>query len=331
MKILAIETSCDETAAAVLENEVVISSEIYTQIEIHKKFGGVVPEVASRNHLDKISKVIDKAIKNADIKLSDLDLIAVTYTPGLVGALLVGVSYAKALAYSLGIDLVAVNHLNGHILSALIENKELRPPFITLLASGGHTMLIEVRDYTDFNVLGKSRDDALGEAFDKVARLLGESYPGGPQIEKLAKNGKNTIEFPKSYLDKDSLDFSFSGIKSAVLNYINTMKMKNLNISKEDVASSFQEAVFDVVVDKTNLAVKKTKIKRLAVVGGVASNKRLRELINQKIDSKVDIYYPSLKYCTDNAAMIGIAGYYSYINGNRADLTLNAIATNAKI
>lgn len=325
---LAIETSCDETSVAIVKNgREVLSNVIYSQIEIHEKFGGVVPEIASRNHVDKISGIIDEAIAQSGHGFSDLDFISTTYGPGLVGALLVGMSTAKALAFSLGIPLVPVNHIEGHIFANFIEYPELEPPLLCLVVSGGHTHLVHVKDYQTFEVLGKTRDDASGEAYDKVARTLGLGYPGGPMIDKLAKIGDaSKIKFPRTYLEKDSLDFSFSGIKSAVLNYINGCRMKNIEIIVEDVAASFQEAVVEVLVDKMAMAIELTGVDKIALAGGVASNSYLREKMMVMAKEKgVAFYKPSLVLCTDNAAMIGCVGYYNYKAGIVGDQYLNAI------
>ncbi len=325
---LAIETSCDETSVAVLRNgREVMANIIYSQIEIHEKYGGVVPEIASRSHVDKISSIVDEAMATAKIAFKDLDFISTTYGPGLVGALLVGMSTAKALAFSLGIPLVPVNHIEGHIFANFIEYPDLEPPLLSLVVSGGHTHLIYVKDYQSFEVLGKTRDDASGEAYDKVARTLGLGYPGGPLIDQLAKEGDaSQIKFPRTYLEKDSLDFSFSGIKSAVLNYINGCKMKSQPIVAANVAASFQEAVVEVLVDKMELAIERTGVKQIALAGGVAANSYLREEMEKLAKRKaVDFYRPSLKLCTDNAAMIGCVGYYNYKAGILADQYLNAV------
>ncbi len=325
---LAIETSCDETAAAVLENgRTVLSNVVYSQIDIHENYGGVVPEIASRNHVKKISPIIDQALVEAGKTFDDLDMVAVTYGPGLVGALLVGVSAAKSIAYTTGKPLVPVNHIEGHICANFIQHPDLEPPFVCLVVSGGHTHLVHVKDYGDYDILGKTRDDAAGEAYDKVARTLGLGYPGGPKIDRLAKTGKaDAITFPRVRLEKGSLDFSFSGIKSAVLNYINQQKMKQVEVVPADVAASFQAAVVDVLAEKTLLAVKQTQTDKIVVAGGVAANSALRERLQQEADKKGLSYYsPSLALCTDNAAMIGCAGYYEYLKGIRGGLDLNAV------
>ncbi len=327
--ILSIETSCDETSAAIVKNgREVLSNMIYSQIDIHKKFGGVVPEVASRNHVEKISQVVDEAMDEAGVGFDDIDGIAVTYGPGLVGALLVGVSYAKGLSFTLNKPLVPVNHIEGHICANFIAHKDLEPPFISLVVSGGHTHIVHIKDYGDYEILGKTRDDAAGEAFDKVARSLGLGYPGGPLIDKLAKIGnEKAIDFPRVYLEKDSLDFSFSGIKSAVLNYLNQQKQKKLPIVDEDVAASFQKAVVEVIADKVIVAAERVGVDTIVLAGGVAANSGLRKEFEEKLENKaIDFKFPPIILCTDNAAMIGSAGYYEYINGQFADQTLNAIS-----
>ena len=324
---LSIESSCDETSAAILKNgREVLSNIISTQIETHKKFGGVVPEVASRKHIESIDEVVQEALDEAKLSFKDIDHIAVTYGPGLAGALLVGLSHAKALAYTLDIPLVGVNHIEGHVSANYIEHKDLKPPFITLIVSGGHTHLVEVKDYGEYKILGRTRDDASGEAFDKIARAMGLGYPGGPIIDKLAKLGnKNAIEFPRANMDEE-YDFSFSGLKSAVLNYLNAKKMKNEEIIVEDVAASFQEAVVEVLSTKAIKAALDKNYKTITLAGGVACNSALREKITEMAKNHdIDIKYPSLVLCTDNAAMIGCAGYYSYINGRRDNMALNAV------
>lgn len=327
IKILSIETSCDETAAAVVENgRHVLSNVIYSQIPIHQKFGGVVPEVASRNHVEKVSQVVDQALKESGSTFEDIDGIAVTYGPGLVGALLVGVSYGKALSYGLKKPLIPVNHIEGHICANYIQDKNLEPPFVSLVVSGGHTHLVHVKDYGVYEILGKTRDDAVGEAFDKVARSLGLAYPGGPLIDKHAQEGNpQAVAFPRTYLDKDSLDFSFSGIKSAVLNYLNQEKQHKRPINIEDVAASFQKSVVEVLAKKALMACEKVGCQTLVLAGGVAANSGLRKELEEK--EGLILKFPSLALCTDNAAMIGSAAYYEYLNSNFSDLSLNAVSS----
>ncbi|KEH98528.1 tRNA (adenosine(37)-N6)-threonylcarbamoyltransferase complex transferase subunit TsaD [Clostridium massiliodielmoense] len=329
IKILAIESSCDETAAAVVVNgREVLSNVIASQIDIHTKFGGVVPEVASRKHIEAIGIVVKEALEEANVTLDDIDAIGVTYGPGLVGALLVGVQYAKSLAYALKKPLIGVNHIEGHISANFIEYKDLKPPFVCLVVSGGHTFIVHMKDYGEFDILGETRDDAAGEAFDKVARAIGLGYPGGPKIDKISRDGnENAIVFPKAnFHDKDCLDFSFSGVKSAVLNYINKMNMKNEEINRADVAASFQKSVVDVLVDNVIKACKLRKVDKIAIAGGVASNTHLREaMINAGNKNKIDVLFPAPILCTDNAAMIGSAAYFEYLKGVAAPLELNAI------
>lgn len=326
--ILAIESSCDETAAAVIKNgREVCSNIIFSQIELHKLYGGVVPEIASRKHIEKINQVINEALVKAQIALNDVDAIAVTYGPGLVGALLVGVAEAKAIAYATKKPLVGVHHIEGHIAANYIENLDLEPPFMCLVVSGGHTHLVKVLDYDQFEIVGKTRDDAAGEAFDKVARAIGLGYPGGPKIDALAKEGnKEAIAFPRAKVDGNEYDFSFSGLKSAVLNYLNQCEMKQIEVNNADVAASFQYAVIDVLTTHAIQAAKEMGMNKLAVAGGVASNSSLRESLQQACEKEgIQFYHPSPIYCTDNAAMIGVAGYYSYIKGVRHGLDLNAV------
>ena len=326
IKIMAIESSCDETSVAVVKNgREVISNVISSQIDMHKKFGGVVPEVASRRHLEVINNIVREALEEAKLSMDDIDAIDVTKGPGLVGALLVGISEAQALSYACKKPLVGVNHMKGHICAALITHKELEPPFICLLVSGGHTYLVHVKDYNNMEVIGKTIDDACGEAYDKVARCLGMNYPGGPEVEKLAKLGNDeAIDFPRVMLDKNSYNFSFSGLKTAVLNYLNNKKQKNEEISKEDVCASFQRAVFDVLIYKTEKLMKEKNLDTLVVSGGVSANNTLREEINKMCENNgFKSYFPDKILCTDNAAMIASSGYYEYISGVRSDLTLN--------
>ncbi|MDO5541598.1 MAG: tRNA (adenosine(37)-N6)-threonylcarbamoyltransferase complex transferase subunit TsaD [Eubacteriales bacterium] len=326
--ILAIESSCDETAAAVVKNgREVLSNIISSQIELHKLYGGVVPEIASRKHIEKINQVIEEALIEAGVTLEDMDAIGVTYGPGLVGALLVGVAEAKAISYAAGKPLVGVHHIEGHISANFIENKELEPPFPCLIVSGGHTHLVLVEDYGKYKILGRTRDDAAGEAFDKVARAIGLGYPGGPKIDKLSKEGNpEAINFPKAHVADAPYDFSFSGLKSAVLNYLNGCKMRGEEICQADVAASFQKAVVDVLVEHAMMAVKEYGYDKLALAGGVASNSGLRSAMKEACEKNhIKLYYPSPILCTDNAAMIGAAAYYEYKNGTRSGLDLNAV------
>ncbi|MDD6231151.1 MAG: tRNA (adenosine(37)-N6)-threonylcarbamoyltransferase complex transferase subunit TsaD [Frisingicoccus sp.] len=326
--ILAIESSCDETAAAVVKNgREVLSNVISSQIELHKLYGGVVPEIASRKHIEKINPVIREALSDAGMTLEDMDAIGVTYGPGLVGALLVGVAAAKAISYAKNIPLVGVHHIEGHISANYIENKELEPPFLGMVVSGGHTHLVLVKDYGKYEILGRTRDDAAGEAFDKVARAIGLGYPGGPKIDKLAKEGDSkAIAFPRAHIADAPLDFSFSGLKSSVLNYINSCEMKHVEINRADVAASFQAAVVDAIVDHTIEAAKMYRIRKVALAGGVASNSALRQAMKERCEKeKLEFFYPSPVLCTDNAAMIGCAAYYEYLAGTRHGLDLNAV------
>lgn len=328
MKILAIESSCDETAAAVVEDGTkILSNVINTQIALHKIYGGVVPEIASRKHIENISAVIDRAVADSGYALSDMDAIAVTYGPGLVGALLVGVSTAKALSFALSKPLIPVHHIKGHICANYLENPDFRPPFICLVASGGHSHIVLVKDYADYHVLARTRDDAAGEAFDKVSRVLGFGYPGGPQIQKHAENGDpNAIHFPRVNMGEHGFDFSFSGVKTAVLNYIHNAEQKGIEISKDDVAASFQEAVVDVLSDHLIKCAKEQQVSRIALAGGVAANRPLRERIAKAAkENQLTFQYPSPQLCTDNAAMIGCAAFYAMQNGDTADMSLNAI------
>ena len=328
VKILAIESSCDETAAAVVVNgREVRSNVISSQIALHTLYGGVVPEIASRKHIEKINQVITQALEDADTTLEEIDAIGVTYGPGLVGALLVGVAEAKAIAYAAKKPLVGVHHIEGHICANYIENKELEPPFLCLVASGGHTHLVKVADYGKYEIIGRTRDDAAGEAFDKVARAIGLGYPGGPKIEKKAKEGNDkAIVFPKAKVAENPYDFSFSGLKSAVLNYINGCKMKRQEINEADIAASFQKAVIDVLVEHAVHAAKEYRIDKFAIAGGVASNQTLREAMEKACKERgIQFYHPSPIFCTDNAAMIGSAAYYEYLQGRRDGWDLNAV------
>lgn len=328
VKILAIESSCDETAAAVVVNgREVRSNVISSQIALHTLYGGVVPEIASRKHIEKINQVITQALEDADTTLEEIDAVGVTYGPGLVGALLVGVAEAKAIAYAAKKPLVGVHHIEGHICANYIENKELEPPFLCLVASGGHTHLVKVADYGKYEIIGRTRDDAAGEAFDKVARAIGLGYPGGPKIEKKAKEGNDkAIVFPKAKVAENPYDFSFSGLKSAVLNYINGCKMKRQEINEADIAASFQKAVIDVLVEHAVHAAKEYRIDKFAIAGGVASNQTLREAMEKACKERgIQFYHPSPIFCTDNAAMIGSAAYYEYLQGRRDGWDLNAV------
>ncbi len=326
--ILGIESSCDETAAAVVKNgRTVLSNVISSQIDIHTLYGGVVPEIASRKHIEKVNQVIEEALKEAGVTLKEIDAVSVTYGPGLVGALLVGVSAAKAVAYAAHKPLVGVHHIEGHIAANYIEHEDLEPPFLCLVVSGGHTHLVRVLEYNQFEIIGCTHDDAAGEAFDKVARAIGLGYPGGPKIDKISKEGNpHAIEFPRAKIDGHEFDFSFSGVKSAVLNYINGCEMKKQEINRADVAASFQQAVVDVLVGRAVSAAKKLGENRIAVAGGVAANSYLRESMKQACEEAgIKLCYPSPVFCTDNAAMIGVQGYYEYMAGTRSGLDLNAV------
>ena len=318
--ILAIESSCDETAAAVVKNgREVLSNVISSQIALHTLYGGVVPEIASRKHIEKINQVVQAALDEADVILDDITAIGVTYGPGLVGALLVGVAAKKPL--------VGVHHIEGHIAANFIEHKDLEPPFFSLVVSGGHTHLVRVKDYGKFDIIGRTRDDAAGEAFDKVARAIGLGYPGGPKIDKVSKEGNpEAIAFPRAHVEDAPYDFSFSGLKSAVLNYINGCQMKGIEYNQADIAASFQKAVTDVLVANAMHAVEEFHVDKLAIAGGVASNSALRAAMKEACEKRgVEFYYPSPIFCTDNAAMIGVAAYYEYINGTRSGWDLNAV------
>ena len=326
--ILAIESSCDETAAAVVKNgREVLSNIISSQIALHTLYGGVVPEIASRKHIEKINQVIEAALAEAKMTLEDMTAVAVTYGPGLVGALLVGVAEAKAVAYGAKKPLVGIHHIEGHVSANFIEHPDLEPPFVCLIVSGGHTHLVIVRDYGEFEIIGRTMDDAAGEAFDKVARAVGLGYPGGPKVDRAAKEGNpHAIEFPRARVGGSEYDFSFSGMKSAVLNYINQAQMKGEAISVPDLCASFQNAVVDVLVSRAVAAVKEFGFDKLAIAGGVASNSALREGMRKACEREgLKLYYPSPIYCTDNAAMIGAAAYYEYINGAQAGWDLNAV------
>lgn len=331
--ILAVETSCDETAAAVVENgREVLSNVISSQIALHTLYGGVVPEIASRKHIEKINQVMEEALTQAGKKLSDMDAIAVTCGPGLVGALLVGVSAAKAASFASGIPLIGVHHIEGHISANYIENRDLEPPFVCLVVSGGHSHLVVVKDYGEYEILGRTRDDAAGEAFDKVARAIGLGYPGGPKIDKVSREGNpDAIAFPRAKVGDSDYDFSFSGLKSAVLNYLNSCEMKGETYCQADVAASFQKAVVDVLTEHSIHAVEACGMKKFAIAGGVASNSALREALAQACKERdIAFYHPSPILCTDNAAMIGAAGYYEFLKGVRHGYDLNA-APNLKL
>ena len=318
---LGIESSCDETSVSVVKNgREVLSNVINSQVPIHEKFGGVVPEIASRNHTEAISSVTKKALEEAGVTFDDIDSICVTQGPGLVGALLVGVAYSKALSYALGKPLVPVNHIEGHIAANYITYPDLKPPFLCLLISGGNTILVHIKDFCDFEILGSTRDDAIGEAYDKVARVIGLDYPGGPKIDALAKEGEVNIELPKTHFD--NLDFSFSGIKTAVLN----LNHKDPNINKADLCASFEKTTTEVLIENTLKATKLTGLRKIVLAGGVSANSYIRKKI-EKLgkENNIEVYFPELKLCTDNAAMIASAGYYNFIEGKRGELDLNAI------
>ena len=326
--ILAIESSCDETAASVVKNgREVLSNVISSQIALHTLYGGVVPEIASRKHIEKVNQVVQAALDEAHMTLDGITAIAVTYGPGLVGALLVGVAAAKAIAYAAKKPLVPVHHIEGHVSANFIEHPDLEPPFVCEIVSGGHTHLVIVKDYGEFEIIGRTMDDAAGEAFDKVARAVGLGYPGGPKVDKAAKEGNpHAMEFPRAKVGGSQYDFSFSGMKSAVLNYINQAEMKGETICVPDLCASFQNAVVDVLVSRAVAATKKFGYKKLAIAGGVASNSALRAGMKAACEKAgIEFYYPSPIFCTDNAAMIGAAGYYEYINGVRAGWNLNAV------
>ena len=319
---MGIESSCDETSVAIIKNgREILSNVIDTQIPIHEKYGGVVPEIASRNHIEAISRVTKKALEEAKVTLEEIDAITPTYGPGLVGAILVGLSYAKALSFATNKPLVGVNHIQGHIASNYITYKELEPPFICVMMSGGNTQIIYVKDYTEFEVLGKTRDDAIGEAFDKVARVVGLGYPGGPKVDKLAQEGQANIELPKTHFDGDTLDFSFSGIKTAVIN----LHHKTPDINKADLCASFEKNVTETLMENVKKAIERTGIKKVTLAGGVSANSYIRKAFLELEKEGVKVYMPDLKLCTDNAAMIASAGYYNFIAGRRDELDLNAV------
>lgn len=330
MKILAIESSCDETACAVVEDGVkVLSNIVASQIEEHKLYGGVVPEIASRRHTENICRVVKSALSEAGVTLDDVDAVAVTYAPGLIGALLVGVSYAKGLAFAKNKPLVPVHHIAGHIAANYISHPELKPPYLCLVVSGGHSHIVEVLDYTHYRVVGKTRDDAAGECFDKVARTLGYPYPGGKYIDEAAKKGSKTAyKFPHPKLSGNEYDFSFSGIKTAVINLVHNASQKGEEVIKEDVAASFQKTVSDILAEKLMAAAENLDYNKIVVAGGVSANSGVRAKIKKECDKRgYELYMPEFKYCGDNAAMIGAQGYYDYLSGKRADESLNAIAT----
>ena len=321
--VLGIESSCDETSVAIVKNgREILSNVIDTQIPIHEKYGGVVPEIASRNHIEAITRVTKKALEEAGIEFKDVDVIAPTFGPGLVGALLVGLSYGKAISFALNKPLVGVNHIEGHIATNYITYKELEPPFLCVLISGGNTQIINVKNYTEFEVLGKTRDDAIGEAFDKVARVVGLGYPGGPKVDKLAKEGEPNIKLPKTHFE-NSLDFSFSGIKTAVIN----VNHNTPDINKADLCASFEKAVTEMLIDNVSKAIEQTGSTKVAIAGGVSANQFIRSAflnLSNKYDG-LEVFMPDMKLCTDNAAMIASAGYYNYINGKIDELNLNAV------
>ena len=324
---LALESSCDETSAAILlDGREVLSNVISSQIDVHKVFGGVVPEIASRHHLDNVNNVVNQALEEAGVTLDDVDLIGVTHGPGLVGALLIGIATAKAYSFAKDIPIIGVHHIQGHISANYIQYPELEPPFTALVISGGHTNIVEVKGYNEFEVLGGTRDDAAGEAFDKVARVLGLGYPGGPKIDKAAKEGNpEAIPFKRVFLEKGSYDFSFSGIKTGVLNYINSEKQAGREININDVATSFQQAVMDVIVTKAVNAAKEMKKDKIVLAGGVAANSKLREMLATECEKNgIKLYHPAPILCTDNAAMIGCAAYYKYMAGYRSDMSMDA-------
>lgn len=330
MKILGIESSCDETAASVVEDgRKVLSNVIASQVEEHKIYGGVVPEIASRRHTEAICGVVDKALADAGCTLDDIDALAVTYAPGLIGALLVGVNYAKGVSLSTGIPLVPVHHLRGHIAANYISDEEIKPPFLSLVVSGGHTHIINVKSYTDFEVIGRTRDDAAGEAMDKAARTVGLPYPGGVNLDKISKDGdENKYKFPVPKVSDSKYDFSFSGLKTFAVNLVHNASQKGETVKAEDLGASFIKAVTDLLVSHTMEAAKDTGAKTLVLAGGVSANSRLRRVMQEACDKRgIKLFMPELKYCGDNAAMIASQGYYEYLDGKRADLTLNAVAS----
>ena len=330
MKILGIESSCDETAASVVEDgRKVLSNVIASQVEEHKIYGGVVPEIASRRHTEAICGVVEKALKDADCTLADIDAIAVTYAPGLIGALLVGVNYAKGLSLATGIPLVPVHHLRGHIAANYISNEDIKPPFLSLVVSGGHSHIINVKSYTEFEIIGRTRDDAAGEAMDKAARTVGLPYPGGVNLDKISVNGdENKYKFPKPKLADSPYDFSFSGLKTFAVNLVHNASQKGETVKAEDLGASFIKAVTDLLTSHTMLAAENTGAKEIVLAGGVSANSRLRRVMAEECGKRgIKLCMPELKYCGDNAAMIASQGYYEFINGKTADLSLNAVAS----
>lgn len=330
MRILAIESSCDETACAIVEDGTrVLSNVVATQIDEHKLYGGVVPEIASRRHSENISWVVKKALGDAECTLDDIDAIAVTYAPGLIGALLVGISYAKGLSLASGKPLIPVHHIAGHIAANYISHPDLKPPYLCLVVSGGHSHIVEVTDYTTYKVIGRTRDDAAGECFDKVARTIGFEYPGGKFIDAAAKRGNpDAYKFTEPKVSGSEFDFSFSGLKTAVINLVHNSQQKGIEVNADDISASFQRTVCDILVKKTMLAIKHTGHTTLAVAGGVSANSGVRKAMQKACDKRgIKLYLPELKYCGDNAAMIGCQGYYDYLAGKRADESLNGIAT----
>lgn len=327
--ILGIETSCDETAAAIVEDgKKIISSVVASQISIHQKYGGVVPEIASRKHIEDIILVVDKALGESGKKIADLSAIAVTYGPGLIGSLLVGLSVAKAMAYAQNIPLIGVNHLEAHIYANFLEHNEIKPPFVCLIVSGGHTSLVYIRHFGEYELLGQTKDDAAGEVFDKIAKVLDLGYPGGPITEKLAKEGEpSSIKFPRPLLNDKSYDFSFSGLKTAVIYYLRELKEENKDIPVGDILASFQQAVIDVLVEKTIKAALKFKTKQIILAGGVAANSSLRREIKKKANLlNIEVFYPSVSLCTDNAAMVASVGYYKFKGNKKSSLNLDAVS-----
>ena len=324
--ILGIETSCDETSASIVKNgREVLSNIISSQIDLHKEYGGVVPEIASRKHVELIIPVINEAIKSSGIKKEMISAVGVTFGPGLFGALLVGLSAAKAMSYALNVPLVGVHHIEGHIAANFIEHKSLEPPFISLVVSGGHSHIIECTDYGEFKIHGRTRDDAVGEAYDKIARTLGLGYPGGPVIDKIAKEGSAVIQFPRVHFE--NLDFSFSGLKTAVINYVHNEKMRGNELNITDVCASFQSAAVDILVENTIKAAKLTGLGKIVLAGGVASNSCLRARMNEEASKEgMEVYIPSPILCTDNGAMVASAAYFAYIKGRKSKLNLNAMA-----